>query len=184
MNLLSQWVLDNTVTTELNWAETNMLLIYLDAHRWHVQPEVEMWERYLKTSDISSYGCICHLKSTITWCCKEHFHSGISEAACCLLWPHESWLPFHLQRTGQVSKWSPAWKGQGPESHLDTLCTPVEGRSTVVAEIHWACNPAYNREAHVKPYHDINIWHRCQIYSITISSNDLSGHILTEICTL
>lgn len=139
-------------------------------------------ENFLRCLTYPHMAAVVILKSTITWCCKGRFRSGISEAACCLSWPRESWLPFHLQRTGRVSKWSPAWKGRGPGSHPDTLCTPGEGHSTVAAETHWVCNPAYNRDAHVKPYHNI-IWHSCQKPSITIIRNDLS-YILTKICTL
>lgn len=79
---------------------------------------------------------IPNLKIKVTWCCRGHFHSGICEAVCCPSWPRGSLLPFHLRKTGKVSKWSPTWRGPGPGSHQDTPYTPDEGRSTVVSETH------------------------------------------------
>lgn len=77
----------------------------------------------------------------VTWCCREHFRSGISAAVCCPSWPRGSLPPFRWRRTGQVSKWSPAWRGPGPGSRLGTPCRPAEGRSTAGAGKRWAGSP-------------------------------------------
>lgn len=149
----SEWVLDNTMTTELNWSETNILLGHifrgLDHNTWI--------EVYMTVGSLTNrrtgfvmqievlFSQILNKKEQqiwqVTWYCRAHFHSGKSEAVCCLSWPRESWLLFHLRRTGQVSKWSPTLKGPGPESHLDTPYTPVEGHSTAVVETRWAGSP-------------------------------------------
>lgn len=85
-----------------------------------------------------------------TWCCRARFRSGISAAVCCLSWPRGSLHPFRLQRTGRASRWSPTLRGPGPESRLDTPYRPVEGRSTAVAEIHWAGSPMVWDKAFIK----------------------------------
>lgn len=77
----------------------------------------------------------------VTWCYRERFRSGICAAVCCPSWPRGSLPPFRWRRTGQVSKWSPAWRGPGPVSHLGTPCRPAVGRSTADAGTRWAGSP-------------------------------------------